>query len=258
MRLPPRPVPDVVQVPPLDLRTALVLHALFEAAGIAVGFRLYAHELRLSGRALGRGPGFSVALGCIIGAIVGSKAAALLQHPSHVIVSLHSPLELWSGQSIVGALIGGLLGVELAKWTRGARASTGDAFVLPLVVGIAIGRIGCFVAGLHDDTYGVPTALPWGVDFGDGVARHPTQLYDIAFVLVLGCVLHRARTRLARTPGLRFKLFLSGYLLWRLAVDALKPVNEPYVLGASGLQLLIVLFLLAYLPFTLAALRRNL
>ena len=83
-------------------------------------------------------------------------------------------------------------GVEIAKRAAGVTASTGDAFVVPLAVGIAIGRMGCFVAGLHDDTYGNATTLPWGVDFGDGVARHPTQLYDIAFVCAAALVLVRA------------------------------------------------------------------
>ena len=35
------------------------------------------------------------------------------------------------------------------------------------------------LAGLHDDTYGLPTALPWGIDLGDGVPRHPAPLNDI-------------------------------------------------------------------------------
>lgn len=74
------------------------------------------------------------------------------------------------GQSIVGALIGGLLGVELAKRLAGVAASSGDHFVLPLAAGIAIGRVGCFIAALHDDTYGEPTTLPFGVDFR---RRHP-------------------------------------------------------------------------------------
>ena len=64
--------------------------------------------------------------------------------------------------------------------------------VWPIAVGLAIGRVGCFLAGLHDDTYGLPTALPWGVDFGDGTPRHPTQLYEIAVVLPLGWALRRA------------------------------------------------------------------
>ncbi len=76
-----------------------------------------------------------------------------------------------------------MIGVEWVKRAIGARGSSGDAFALPLIVGIAIGRIGCFLAGLGDHTYGNPTALPWGVDFGDGVPRHPTAV--VAFLILL-------------------------------------------------------------------------
>jgi phosphatidylglycerol:prolipoprotein diacylglycerol transferase len=39
---------------------------------------------------------------------------------------------------------------------------------------------GCFFSGLTDHTHGCPTAVPWGHDFGDGVPRHPVQLYESA------------------------------------------------------------------------------
>src|SRR5437868_7421431 len=81
---------------------------------------------------------------------------------------------LWTlGHSIAGAIAGGAAAVELYKWLRGIRGSTGLPFVAPLALGIAVGRLGCFFAGLPDYTYGTPTHLPWGVDFGDGIPRHP-------------------------------------------------------------------------------------
>src|SRR5438874_657018 len=93
----------------------------------------------------------AVGIGCVLGSILGGKAAVWLQQPAAFVAGLRSPEILWNGQSIVGALIGGWLGVEIAKRIAGIRKSTGDAFVLPLIAGIAIGRIGCFLAGLHDD-----------------------------------------------------------------------------------------------------------
>jgi prolipoprotein diacylglyceryltransferase len=116
------------------------------------------------------------------------------------------------------------------------------------LLGLMIGRIGCFLAGLADGTYGNPTSLPWGIDFGDGVSRHPTQLYEIAFAGVLWVVLARWRTALADRPGLLFKLMLVAYLLWRLLIDALKPVPFAYPLGLSGIQWVCLLALLCYLP----------
>jgi phosphatidylglycerol---prolipoprotein diacylglyceryl transferase len=67
--------------------------------------------------------------------------------------------------------------VEVTKKIIKVPTSTGDAFAYPLIVGTAIGRIGCFFTGLSDRTYGTATSLPWGIDFGDRIPRHPTQLY---------------------------------------------------------------------------------
>ncbi|HXW26783.1 MAG TPA: prolipoprotein diacylglyceryl transferase family protein, partial [Xanthobacteraceae bacterium] len=83
-------------------------------------------------------------------------------------------------RSIEGAIAGGIVAVELYKRLRGIRVRTGARFALPLAVGVAVGRIGCYLSGLDDFTYGTPTALPWGHDFGDGIPRHPVQLYESA------------------------------------------------------------------------------
>ena len=50
---------------------------------------------------------------------------------------------------------------------------------------LTIGRIGCFQTGLSDRTYGKPASLPWGVDFGDRIFRHPTQLYEVVVMVGL-------------------------------------------------------------------------
>jgi phosphatidylglycerol:prolipoprotein diacylglycerol transferase len=135
------------------------------------------------------------------------------------------------GKTVAGGLLGGWLGVELAKRVSGIRRRTGDLFVLPLCVGIAVGRIGCFVAGLADDTYGKPTHLPWAVDFGDGIGRHPVQIYEILFLALLGWVLSRDWNL---AEGMRFRIFLASYLAWRVAIDFLKP--QPLVGGMNLIQ----------------------
>jgi prolipoprotein diacylglyceryltransferase len=99
---------------------------------------------------------------------------------------LFGTVNLWlSGQSglarsIEGAIAGGILAIEIYKRAAGITVRTGARFALPFAVGVAIGRIGCFLSGLDDFTHGTATALPWGHDFGDGVARHPVQLYESA------------------------------------------------------------------------------
>ena len=239
-----------------DLATAAWVHGAFEYAGIGAGAWWWRRSLRR--QQLG-GPlanaNFVVLVGLLLGAAIGNKAVFLVERPDVALAIWQGHLA-WPGQSIVGGLLGGLVGVEIAKWLSGQTRSTGDALVLPLVIGIVVGRIGCFLAGLHDDTYGLPTTLPWGVDLGDGVPRHPSPLYEIGFLLVLGAALWRARDRLATAPGLQFKLFLAAYLLWRLVGDALKPVRQPYPFGLSGIQWVCIAGLALYAPFVWRAWRR--
>lgn len=224
---------------------AALVHALFEYGAIALGVALYRRARLRSGLGgLTQAGGFAVVAGLLIGAAVGNKLVFLIERPDVWQRLLGGELAM-PGQSIVGGLLGGLIGVEVAKALSGQTRSTGDAMVWPIAVGLAFGRIGCFVAGLHDDTYGVATTLPWGVDFGDGVSRHPTQVYDAIVVLGLAAAVHR---RVARVPGLAFKVFLSGYLLWRFGIDGLKPVPHAYAFGWSGIQWVCAVALAVYAP----------
>ena len=236
----------------LDAASAAWVHSAFAWAGMALGAAMWRAAIRHqpSGGALAPG-NFALVVGLLMGAALGNKAVFLLERPD-VALAMWQGQPVWPGQSIVGGLLGGLIGVEIAKALTRQSRSTGDAMVWPIAVGLALGRVGCFLAGLHDDTYGTPTSLPWGVDFGDGIPRHPTQLYEIAVVLPLGWALRRTPFR---TPGAAFKVFLSSYLAWRFAVEFLKPVPVAWPLGLSGIQWTCLVALIVYLPLTLRALR---
>jgi prolipoprotein diacylglyceryltransferase len=180
-------------------------------------------------------PGYFIALG--LGALAGALAFG----------SLNLTIAgFWQvGHSIAGAVAGGIIAVELFKLATGIRGSTGAQFVAPLAVGIAVGRFGCFFAGLPDYTYGVPTTFPWGVDFGDGIRRHPVQLYESAAMMVFLVAYLR---EIARGNGfvLRqgFYLFVGWYALQRFVWEFLKPY--PGLIGPLNIFHLICLFLLAY------------
>jgi phosphatidylglycerol---prolipoprotein diacylglyceryl transferase len=131
--------------------------------------------------------------------------------------------------------LGAWIGVEITKQKIGLKASTGDAFVYPLLTGMAIGRVGCFLTGLSDKTYGVATQLPWGVDFGNGVLRHPTQLYEIVFLIGLGGILWWV-SRVTYRSGQLFLGFMLAYLGFRFGIDFLKPDFHPFG-GISVIQL---------------------
>jgi prolipoprotein diacylglyceryltransferase len=126
--------------------------------------------------------------------------------------------------SIAGALAGGIIAVELWKWRRGIRASTGTPFVIPISIGIVIGRWGCLFAGLDDGTFGAPTDLPWAVDLGDGVGRHPVQIYESAamflFLLSYFTALRAGRDWPSR---IGFHVLIIVYAAQRFVWEFFKP-----------------------------------
>jgi phosphatidylglycerol:prolipoprotein diacylglycerol transferase len=221
-------------------------HWFFETLGYVVAFRVYLELRRRLGDAIADGDRWWVIASAAMGAVVGSKLLYWFEDPLATIRHLGDPAFLLGGKTIVGALMGSLFAVEIAKKYMGISRRTGDLFALPLCVGIAIGRVGCFLTGAEDHTSGLATSLPWGVNFGDGVPRHPTQLYEIGFVLLLAAFL-LAVSRRALREGDLYKLFMVGYFSFRLCVDFLTP--EVRVLGGlSSIQWACVVMLLYYAP----------
>jgi prolipoprotein diacylglyceryltransferase len=222
-------------------------HTAFEVLAYFVGVRLFLRERRrLALLALtDRDNGLWIGVAAIVGAALGAKLGYWIEDPRHAFADFPDWRRLLEGKTIVGALLGGLLAVEMIKRAVGIRGSSGDAFALALIAGIAIGRIGCFLSGLDDHTYGNPTGLPWAIDFGDGIPRHPTQLYEIAFLVVLALVL-LLRRRAFERPGDLFRAFMIAYLAFRLAIDFIKPLPFAYLGFLSGIQLLCLAGLVYY------------
>ena len=218
-------------------------HPFFEALAYAFGFLLYRYLRRSAGDSISDSTRWTVIAAAVAGAALGSRVLYWFEDPAQTLARWHDPQYLLAGKTIVGGLIGGLFAVEFAKRKLGETRSTGDLFAAPIALGLAIGRIGCFLAGLSDHTYGTPTSLLWAVDFGDGMPRHPTQLYESLFALVLCAFLWRI-TLLQHRSGDVFKLFMVGYMGWRLLIDFLKP--DARIAGLSGIQWACVAMLLYY------------
>ncbi|MEO8802924.1 MAG: prolipoprotein diacylglyceryl transferase family protein [Rudaea sp.] len=225
----------------------ILQHTLFEALAYAVGFRMFLWtRKRMAPTAFADNDQVVwIGASAIIGAAIGAKLSYWIDDPLNAFAQFPNWRHLLEGKSIIGALLGGLIGVELVKRVARVKHSTGDAFVLPLTVGMCIGRIGCFLAGLGDHTYGTATNLPWAVDFGDGIPRHPTQLYEIDFLIAQYALIHWRRDALT-TSGDRFRAFMIGYLAFRFLVEFIKPVLYAYPGGLSGLQWLCVAGLIYY------------
>jgi prolipoprotein diacylglyceryltransferase len=127
-------------------------------------------------------------------------------------------------RSIEGAVAGAILAIESYKRIAGIRARTGARFALPFAVGVAVGRIGCFLSGLDDFTHGTPSSVPWAHDFGDGVPRHPVQLYESAAMAAFAAAyLWRVRGGDRFFVANGFYLAAGWYGLQRFAWEFLKP-----------------------------------
>lgn len=194
------------------------IHSFFEILGYVAAVLVYIAVRRRRGDTVADETRAAIFAGAAAGALIGSR---LLVWPS--------------GKTIVGGLAGGLIGVELAKKFLGVKRSTGDLFVLPLIVAMSIGRIGCFLTGPIDHTEGNPTTLPWGIAIGDPVKRHPVALYEIAFLLLLIPVTEYVR-RHSKHNGDAFATFLASYFAFRLLVDFIKPDPPPIFLHLSTIQ----------------------
>ncbi len=198
----------------------------------------------------------------VIGGIVGAKLwyVVLTQDPS--------ALASRSGLVWYGGFIGGTLAVYLnGLRQRVPTRLTMDLVAPGLALGYALGRVGCFMV---QDDYGVPTSVPWGMRFPEGLppttahrlnadfgipipeginpldvlAVHPTQLYETAAMMVAFWALWRLRGHAHGTGWL-----MGAYLLFagteRFLVELLRAKDDRILAGFTVAQLTSVLIAIA-------------
>lgn len=231
--------PFMFSIGPLSIHP----HLLMESLAYFIGFRVYLYTR--SKNQLNTMQAMWIIVGAALGAVIGSKLLCLLEDPEKTMFFWNDFSYLMEGKTIVGGLLGGLIGVEWTKKRVGITKSTGDDMVFPLLIGMSIGRIGCFLTGLSDQTYGTPTTWWTGVNFGDGMMRHPTQLYEIGYLMLIALVFILLKRKINFPSGLLFQLFMTSYLFWRLVVDFIKPTLHPY-LGLNNIQLACIAGLIYY------------
>jgi phosphatidylglycerol---prolipoprotein diacylglyceryl transferase len=161
----------------------VIVHTIFDLIAVicSLGMTAFCYRWRLRGAAQRiESLGAAYALALVGGAVIGGFGAGTLNLWLSGIPGI--------GRSIVGALAGAIAAIEIFKAYRGVKTSTGLIFVPAFATSVGVGRIGCYLSGLPDNTYGIATSLPWGHDFGDGVLRHPVQLYESFLMLAFLCV----------------------------------------------------------------------
>jgi phosphatidylglycerol:prolipoprotein diacylglycerol transferase len=200
-----------------------------------------------------------VVFAAAVGGILGSKIYYLIENFDRVIADPMGMIFSGAGLVFLGGLMGGALSVTYVirknnlQWIKFA-----DIVAPLLILGYAIGRVGCFLVG---DDYGLPTHLPWGISFPDGLPPstyaifqtyypwvnlsgfepgvltvHPTQLYETLLGLGIFYYLYNKR-RSVVVAGSLFFTYLIFAGSERFFIEFLR-VNTKYGFGFSGSQLI--------------------
>lgn len=218
-----------------SVHTAFDFLAVFCAIlGGGIVYRKY-FQKPLIKTAAGLGAGYFMALS--LGSALGAYALGTL--------NLYISGEMALGRSILGALSGATLMVEFYKWRRGVRKSTGYIYIIPFCLIVVVGRLGCFLSGLQDHTFGTPTLLPWGRDYGDHVLRHPVQLYEsVSMLLFAVVVLFLLKQRRGLIISYGFYLCTGFYALQRFVWEFFKPYGT--VIGGMNIFHIVCLMIIGY------------
>lgn len=218
--------PVIFEIGPLALRW----YGLAYVIGILFGL-WYAKRLVANAAIWGGKPPISTRdiddflVWAVLGIILGGRLGYVLFYDLGAYLS--DPLaitRLWQGgMSFHGGLAGVIIAMIVFARARGFPAfSLFDVIGPSACIGLMLGRIANFI---NQELYGAPTSLPWGVIFpvtGDGIPRHPSQLYEAALEgLLLFLVLRFLTHRLHMLPRTGFVggAFVAGYGLARIAVE---------------------------------------
>ena len=200
-------------------------YAAIMIVAVATGVLLFVRTREPLGLKLWQKSG--LALGAFCGGMIGAKLPFVLADWQGLV---GGTAWLDDGKTIMSGLLGGYLGVQTAEWVMDLKVNLGDSLAVPLAAAIGLGRLACFCGGC---CYGVVTTLPWGIDFGDGVPRRPTQLYEAFFHLAAAVVLYRLCAQVLR--GRLIRVYLVSYFVYRFASEFIRP--EPALwLGLTGYQ----------------------
>jgi phosphatidylglycerol---prolipoprotein diacylglyceryl transferase len=173
--------------------------------------------------------------------LVGARLYHVLQSPQELVAN-PSVLVSRTGFAWFGGFIGGFIAlVFLARYFRIPTLEFLDISSPAAAVGYAIGRIGCLLSG--DGDYGVPTALPWGMSFPNGLEPttervHPTPICEFLIWLVIAAILWELGKKALTGARPRGEIFCSYLILTgvaRFLIEFIR-INPRSFLGMSNAQ----------------------
>lgn len=242
--------PAIVQIGHFAIRW----YGLFIAAAILVGFMVALHEARRKG--IPEQEVYSMGFWVVIAGIIGARLIHVVDKWDYYLANPVAVLAFQNGGlAILGAIIGGTaVGVVYLRRRRLSVGKMADVVAPGLILGQAIGRIGCTING---DAVGAPTNLPWGFVYTNpgamapslGQAYQPTQVYEMLWDLLIFGFLWWARRRI-KVDGMLFLLYLSLYSagkftisFWREESVFLVGLQEAQVVALASLVFAITMAL---------------
>lgn len=220
---------------------------------------------------------YDLAFYVLLGALIGARALYVWEYWGTRIQGFSEIFKIWEGGIIFyGGAIGGAVAIAIYWWRRRfPLLPTLDAIAPSIALGLAIGRVGCFLNGC---CYGDVCQLPWSVAFPPGSPPwwqqamggqlpgvdaathqvppgapwshpvHPTQLYSAVDGLILLALLS-AYFPLRRRDGEVFALLLTTYPITRFLIEQLRSDEAALFAGLTISQNVSVLILLGGLAF---------
>jgi len=104
--------------------------------------------------------------------------------------------------------------------------------------------------GVYEETYGLPASLPWGMNVGDNIPRHPVCLYEIIFLVIIWMLIILADRKYFLQNGAQFKILMISYLAFRFLLDYVKP-HYTFSFGLSTIQVVCLAGLIYYYRYIL-------
>ena len=242
--------PIIVQIGPLVLRWYGLMIGIAIVAGIFVGAK----------EAERRGISFDHAINLATWAVPAAFIGARLFHViDELPLYLTNPIKIFAinegGMAIFGGLLGGVLGgLIYARRNHLPIGKLADAAAPGMILGQAIGRIGCLMNGDHQ---GTPAQLPWSTWYTNpntlvpdfGVPRHPTQVYEGLYDIGVFGVIWFLRDKIA-ADGVLFWIYAALYSLGRFWISFLR-LDREFLLGLKEAQVVSLIVFMIGVPLVL-------
>ncbi len=225
---------------------------IFAALAFIVGILFAAREARR--RNLDPEVIYDAAPWIIAGSIIGARVLFLLENPWSV-KGLLDIISVWNGGlSFHGGFLGGTVAFIFHIKKKGLKLwKYADAIAPALVLGHAVGRVGCYLTGMH---IGREADLPWSI-VQEGALRHPVILYEIAALLIIFAMLHFvSRKKIANSfSGFVFAVYVASYSIARFILEFFR--TDPTYFGFSAAQYIVAVLFVASVGVIVLNLKKN-